>query len=250
MRNCCLSLLTVSSLAAIVASAPAHAATELCPGPAVVSGPITNGSTCNLQATGTAVNEVYIGANAKDEDILNNGSKFIFDNTINTQGDAASQAATIGSVQNFNLVNTNDPLNFLFGTGTYNTGTAYTNPAISLISQTALPGVFHFALFDMTSAADFDSVFGPRVTIGSSLDSFFLSHGGYSDWIFVGAEDSRVTESDDWNDTIYAFQNVAPVGSIVSPGVPEPSTWLMMLAGFAGLGFAGYRASRKGAATA
>ncbi len=28
-------------------------------------------------------------------------------------------------------------------------------------------------------------------------------------------------------------------------GVPEPTTWVMMLAGFASLGFAGYRASRK-----
>ena len=26
--------------------------------------------------------------------------------------------------------------------------------------------------------------------------------------------------------------------------IPEPSTWAMMIAGFAGLGFAGYRASR------
>lgn len=32
--------------------------------------------------------------------------------------------------------------------------------------------------------------------------------------------------------------------------VPEPSTWAMMLTGFAGLGFAGYRASRKSAAVA
>ena len=31
---------------------------------------------------------------------------------------------------------------------------------------------------------------------------------------------------------------------------PEPSTWAMMLLGFAGIGFAGYRASRKGAAAA
>ena len=38
--------------------------------------------------------------------------------------------------------------------------------------------------------------------------------------------------------------------AVVSPGVPEPSTWLMMLAGFAGLGFAGYRASRKSVALA
>jgi len=38
------------------------------------------------------------------------------------------------------------------------------------------------------------------------------------------------------------------VGAITS--VPEPSTWAMMLAGFAGLGFAGYRASRRGVAAA
>jgi hypothetical protein len=31
--------------------------------------------------------------------------------------------------------------------------------------------------------------------------------------------------------------------------VPEPPTWAMMLLGFAGLGFAGYRASRRAAAT-
>jgi hypothetical protein len=33
-------------------------------------------------------------------------------------------------------------------------------------------------------------------------------------------------------------------------GIPEPSTWAMMLVGFAGLGFAGYRASRKSVAPA
>jgi PEP-CTERM motif len=30
-----------------------------------------------------------------------------------------------------------------------------------------------------------------------------------------------------------------------APTVPEPSAWLTMLLGFAGLGFAGYRASRQ-----
>jgi hypothetical protein len=35
----------------------------------------------------------------------------------------------------------------------------------------------------------------------------------------------------------------------VSAAVPEPSTWAMMLLGFAGLGFAGYRRAKTGRAT-
>ena len=37
-------------------------------------------------------------------------------------------------------------------------------------------------------------------------------------------------------------------GSVVFAAVPEPSTWAMMLLGFAGLGFAGYCRTRKGQA--
>ena len=38
--------------------------------------------------------------------------------------------------------------------------------------------------------------------------------------------------------------------SVTVTQVPEPSTWAMMLAGFAGLGFLSYRASRKTTAAA
>jgi hypothetical protein len=38
--------------------------------------------------------------------------------------------------------------------------------------------------------------------------------------------------------------------SSATPVIPEPSTWAMMLLGFAGLGFVGYRAARKGSAVA
>jgi hypothetical protein len=38
--------------------------------------------------------------------------------------------------------------------------------------------------------------------------------------------------------------------TLVSGAVPEPSTWAMILLGFCGLGFAGYRASRRAAASA
>jgi hypothetical protein len=44
--------------------------------------------------------------------------------------------------------------------------------------------------------------------------------------------------------------NSPPGGSPSTPTVPEPSTWAMMLLGFTGLGFAGYRRARKPSALA
>jgi hypothetical protein len=38
--------------------------------------------------------------------------------------------------------------------------------------------------------------------------------------------------------------------SAVTPSAPEASTWAMMVLGFAGLGFMGWRGSRKTAALA
>jgi hypothetical protein len=46
--------------------------------------------------------------------------------------------------------------------------------------------------------------------------------------------------------TFFASNEIATF----SPGIPEPSTWAMMALGFAGLGFAGCRTSRKAAPVA
>jgi hypothetical protein len=62
-----------------------------------------------------------------------------------------------------------------------------------------------------------------------------------------------------WSDTVavglnnlgdiigYGDYHGAQYGFLLAP-VPEPSTWAMLLAGFAGLGLAGYRSARKGGA--
>lgn len=45
-------------------------------------------------------------------------------------------------------------------------------------------------------------------------------------------------------------QQLAPSDFAPGSPIPEPSTWTMMVLGFAGLGFAGYRASRRTAPAA
>ena len=45
----------------------------------------------------------------------------------------------------------------------------------------------------------------------------------------------------------YYDGNYAEISPVISAPVPEPATWARMLAGFAGLGYAGYRKSRKAA---
>jgi hypothetical protein len=49
---------------------------------------------------------------------------------------------------------------------------------------------------------------------------------------------------------MFTTKNFAVAGfQAFTPVVPEPSTWAMMLLGFAGLGYAGYRRARGGRAT-
>jgi PEP-CTERM motif len=44
--------------------------------------------------------------------------------------------------------------------------------------------------------------------------------------------------------TLFAFNNAFITASIQTAVVPEPSTWAMMMLGFAGLGYAGFRRAK------
>jgi hypothetical protein len=65
----------------------------------------------------------------------------------------------------------------------------------------------------------------------------------FGDILYTGSESSPTFKTGTFDITDDEFDYVLTIGS-----VPEPSTWALMLLGFAGLGFAGYRRSMKVAA--
>jgi hypothetical protein len=81
---------------------------------------------------------------------------------------------------------------------------------------------------------------------------------GVEDYTTLFCNTGATCRSGNWNDISSGVSPVGTAGSIhyyiaeasgpAVSGVPEPSTWAMMLLGFAGLGFAGYRSSRKSSA--
>jgi hypothetical protein len=79
-------------------------------------------------------------------------------------------------------------------------------------------------------AFDIDGLlFATAQNPGGYWNLWGTSPGNYSLWESVGSYNYPIEEN----------------GTLSVAAVPEPSTWAMMLVGFAGLGFAGYRASRR-----
>lgn len=71
------------------------------------------------------------------------------------------------------------------------------------------------------------------------------TYGGSSGW-----QQIKILQFEDGGVTgLSVLANGNPLGGMAI-STPEPSTWAMMLVGFAGLGFAGYRGSRRKAAVA
>jgi len=77
-------------------------------------------------------------------------------------------------------------------------------------------------------------IIAPGTPFNPDLQSWIRNDDLAPDWSRIGTD---ITGQGPFN-AAFSLTGVS--------GVPEPSTWAMMLMGFAGLGFAGYRRSRKG----
>ncbi|MEH2517829.1 hypothetical protein V1279_003402 [Bradyrhizobium sp. AZCC 1610] len=94
---------------------------------------------------------------------------------------------------------------------------------------------------DPTDSIESNYLPAALVSVANS-DLFVTHHGAYTGFTFSGA--GHVPGAFDevrWGDTL------ADVTPFLVAEVPEPSTWAMMLLGFAGLGIGAYRRSRKAA---
>ena len=122
------------------------------------------------------------------------------------------------------------------------------------------PGV---AVPVITTIADFFSRPGPTVpevildgtnnnllacTTSACIDGFFFDQAGVDGTLGAGVPEfadgpsygNQVTDGFERYDA--TKWSIRPIST---SAVPEPSTWAMMLLGFAGLGFAGYRRTRE-----
>jgi hypothetical protein len=103
-------------------------------------------------------------------------------------------------------------------------------------SEFGEPGLFSGYVFTFTGAPDITDV---QVDSGSSADFQPALPGGLS------STATSITVNVAGDNLAVGDKLILDVTAGSAPVVPEPSTWAMMLLGFAGLGFSGWR--RRGA---
>jgi len=262
-------LLGASGLLVAFAAQSVQAGPQESPGTPVTSlnpaTQIANGTTTGLVSSSSTVPTIFVGFSAADTDLLSlpgatvtgvnnpgfvparapvNGTGGIFIN----QGASASPIGTVyslsgfgsGTSLQFNLLNqtTNNPA------AGFNIG-----PAFYANTAPAFTPVYHFAIFSpfacLTGCADsYDASFlatpgGIPIAALGAVDSFITNNGGYPAWTFVGLEDLNAAATDDWNNLVYAFENVGTP----PPPVPEPAS--LALLGTALAAFGVFRRRRK-----
>jgi hypothetical protein len=221
----------------------------------------------SLHATGQNLTDIaFIGSQMY-------GTSFFQLFTIN---DASGATALVGT-----YIVGNSGMNALVGSGSALLGASFTTNEVYIINPSNAAG-FNFAPSPLRSAGDLAcsgcQLFGGQLilsaTNGSSGDSLVnvstdsvvgafvptekavdgIANDGTTTYAVDGTEIFTVDVSDavltpffdysgnglgDAEGTAFMAENTTVFS------VPEPSTWAMMLLGFAGLGFAGYRKSRR-----
>jgi hypothetical protein len=174
-----------------------------------------------------------------------------------TQFSVTSGAVDIVGVLNgsfFTCVN-NPGGNCLDLVGSPGLGSIKSTPTFDLIAGDKYMITFGYILQGFTSGttptSDFTvglGSFSDTLTAIPMVEDASLSFTPGSNETGVNLTFATLTSPDDFHGAVLDHIVVTETSS--GPTIPEPSTWTMMALGFASLGFASYRASRKGAAFA
>ncbi len=148
----------------------------------------------------------------------------------------------------------NLPFSFSWYDGTTWAGGFPTGASSTLLSYDNLfyPGSAAPVTCAGVGAGGYLDNYGMLVTLNNGDVLDIWSDGGSGNMIY-GAAVADANSILDYQDPYPgnpAWNGPASAENLTFTAVPEPSTWAMMLAGFAGLGFAGYRGARKSAAVA
>jgi hypothetical protein len=202
--------------------------------PAIVS--------ATLNGSNTAVTTTPALAGNASATLLNNGTT----TTLNLQ-DPDSLSQTIGGVAV--LTSQGDSqLIFVNNLGTTNQSVGVLALNGPMVDDTAFGGTHGASLLvvDKTTNVIYriSGPFNPNFGYSAAQDSTGTT-GFIADF---NATNNATIGNGFLGDVVTGLGN--PGGEAFIAGVPEPSTWAMMLIGFAGLGFAGYRKAQKFAAKA
>jgi hypothetical protein len=155
-------------------------------------------------------------------------------------------APTTAELTSFSLfLNSTGAGNIIGGVGVWNgsgvSSVLYTSsPVASALTNTFSPNVAVVAGQEYVAFLSVDGVAGPNGTANMPEGTHVAGLDGFT---FNNSEccgGSGTYANLSWSGT-GAFSFEAEFSATFSPAVPEPSTWAMLLLGFAGIGFMAYR---------
>jgi hypothetical protein len=175
---------------------------------------------------------------------------------LNTATDVATVTGTVGAndlVVNFTSSSGSGLLNAEASGQAVITGGTDNIALTQLSFGLANNDLFTRAVFNINAATDGSvliNVQGVNINGGFFEDDFTVDANGQNFFTVTAINDQFIrtislTATDD-----AVFEDVRQVrlgGSAIAPAVPEPSTWAMMILGFAGVGFMAYRRRSNGA---
>ena len=229
-------ILTAGLLAGLVHS-PANAALVSF----VSDGAFSNVSGCTGGSPGCSITSGGNVLNMSGASNQNHPSTLTITDYTKTNIQTNKDDYLLGKITWVNLATYNTDQNFDVK---YTFSLHFTSPGDSADAQ-----VFNLNIQQTTNPSP-DNVFNISQSLLTNLGPFTLNGVTISDIHFVlygdGTYDgSKWTNPENGTSTL---KIVADFKDVVAPPVPEPSTWAMMILGFAGVGFVAYRRKRNGSA--